>query len=146
MKRVLLLLLGWLPLLAGAVMDDLMMRYMDVRPPYLLIGVGTLLVWALLGSFTVMLKEKPASLLPLNLPAAIVLLLLVVQDGVCKAYWSNWLGVYTQLFYLPLLNLAGRLGGWLFHTIWPLYLLCFLLLCGASYLGRRLGEKVLPPG
>lgn len=146
MKRGLLLLLGCLPLLEGIVMNDLMMRYRDVLPPYLAIGVGTLLVWALLGFYTVILKEKRSSLLLLNLPAAVVLLLLVVQDAVLKAYWRNALGIYSQFFYLPLLNLASRLGGGLFHTMWSLCLLCFLLLCGVSYLGRRLGEKVLSAG
>lgn len=143
MKKALIFILGWTPLLAGTVMNEMIMADLGILPPFLAVAVGTLLVWALFGALTVVLKEKRSSLLLLDLPAAIVLLLVLYQELAMQQYWGNAVGMGTQLFYLPVLGVGFRLTAGITHTMSPVYVLSFLLLCAASLLGRLLGERRL---
>ena len=77
----------------------------------------------------------------LNLLAALNLVLLGVQDVILGAYWSNFLGLITQVFYLPVLNLGAILTVW-FSSVFVVYIASFILMVAASYAGCRIRQKV----
>ena len=99
---ILLVILGAIPYLLGYAMNWYMMEYPDTLPPLRWIAVLFLLFWGLLAFLC---NRKGAHskqvILFLNLFAALNLVLLGVQEVILGAYWSNWLGLVTTVFYLP---------------------------------------------
>ena len=130
MKKAVIVLLGCLPFLLGRAQDWAMMHYW---PPLLLISCLMLLLWGGLSSLALklMIDDKKALLL-LNTPAIAVLLLILVQEWGFGAYWSNGIGLYSQLFFLPLLSLGYRLTFWS-TTVVPAYVAAFLLMALTSF-------------
>lgn len=76
----------------------------------------------------------------LNLIAAFDLVLIGIQILVLHSYWSNGIGIWTQLFYLPMLNLGFCLTGWS-HGVFPAYAASFILMVGVTFAGCKLREK-----
>ncbi|MBS5118385.1 MAG: hypothetical protein KHZ10_10990 [Clostridium sp.] len=76
----------------------------------------------------------------LNLIAAFDLVLIGIQILVLHAYWLNGIGIWTQLFYLPVLNLGFCLTGWS-HGVFPAYAAGFILMVGVTFAGCKLREK-----
>ena len=138
---VLLVILGLLPFAAGGVMNHSMMAHPDTLPPFLLIGLLLLLGWGLISFFAVRRGGSVETVvLSLNAVAALVLILLGVQELILGAYWMNAAGAWTQFFYLPLLNLGFTLTPWS-HSVFPAYAASFILLAAASALGSLLGTR-----
>ena len=146
MKKILLLAAGLIPFALGFGMNALMTANMNLVLPYRLIGVVLLLFW---GFFGYRMKDfagsaRRSAILIHLIPCA-VLLLLLYQELVLGRYWPNLVGIATQFYYLPLLNIAFGLerlpfalaGGWV-HRMWHSYLIAFGLMWAAFYLGSRL--------
>ena len=76
----------------------------------------------------------------LNLIAAFDLVLIGIQILVLHAYWLNGIGIWTQLFYLPVLNLGFCLTNWS-HGVFPAYAAGFILMVGVTFAGCKLREK-----
>lgn len=95
-------------------------------------------VWALLGFLTVVLNENRSSLLPLGLPAAFVLLLVLYQELVMRQYWANTVGMTT--LYLPVPGVRFRHTGGVTHIMSPVYVLSLLPFSAATLPGRFLGR------
>ena len=135
---ILLVILGAIPYLLGYAMNWYMMEHMDALLPFKWIAVLFLLFWGLLAFLC---NRKGAHskqvILFLNLFAALNLVLLGVKEVILGAYWSNWLGLVTQFFYLPILNLGFGLSSW-FSSVFVAYVVCFLLMVAFSYAGCRL--------
>ena len=148
MKRIALLLMGFFPLLLiGYGLNHLIMTALYYNAVvYLLIGIAVLAVWFAFGMLSAKLTgSKKEAVLLLNAPAFLVLLLILVQELILRAYWMNIIGVATQMFYLPLLplsfTLARVLPGVLMVGPWLASAIAFALLVGASCLGRRTAES-----
>lgn len=138
---VLLVILGLLPFAAGGVMNHSMMAHPDTLPPFLLIGLLLLLGWGLISFFAVQRGGNIETVvLSLNAVAALVLILLGVQELILGAYWMNAAGAWTQFFYLPLLNFGFTLTPWS-YSVFPAYAAAFLLLAAASAFGSALGKR-----
>lgn len=124
-EKLLVLLMGCSPFLIGRLQDFVMM---NTFIPLTFISCLMLLLW---GGFGVLalrfMNERKTSLLLLNTPAAVVLLLILVQEWVVGAYWFNFVGTYTQMFYLPFISLGFRLVFWA-DTVVPAYIAAFILL------------------
>lgn len=140
---ILLVILGAIPYLLGYAMNWYMMEYPDTLPPLRWIAVLFLLFWGLLaflcnrkGAHT-----KQVVCFFLNLLAALNLVLLGVQDVILGAYWSNFWGLITQVFYLPVLNLGAILTVW-FSSVFVVYIASFILMVAASYASCRIRQKV----
>ena len=119
-----------------------MLTYMDYLLPYGLISVFFLLIW---GCIAFLLNNRyhktKAIVISLNLIAALDLLLLGIQELIRHAYWMNSVGKWSQLFYLPMLNLGFSLTNWS-HSVFAAYVACFALMVAASLLGCKLREKL----
>ena len=142
MKKAFFFLLGLLPLPIGYLTKWCMMTvFYDVGFPYGWVGIFMLGLWCLLGYlFCRHANTSSRTVIFLNAPALIALLLIMVQELILKAYWPNFVGVAVQFFYLPVLGVSYRLAFWA-HTMPPVYFVAFILMVGASALGCYLSKK-----
>ena len=135
---IICVLLGCIPFALGGLMNWYMMANPDALPPFFLIAIGMLILWAVIAFFMMgrMQNEKKV-ILSLNAAALLVLILLGVQEIVLQAYWMNPAGVWTQNFYLPMLRLGFTFTSWT-PSMFFAYTASFLLMLLASVLGCRL--------
>lgn len=132
-QKLLILLLGCSPLLLGRLQDFCMTNLMW-NVPLLLITALMLLLWAFLSNSALYLLDgKKIALFLLNAPAVVTLALILVQEWIFGAYWMNSIGIYSQLFYLPLISLGFRLTFWA-NSIPPAYITAFLTMILVSVL------------
>ena len=71
---------------------------------YIVVGLAVLTLWMVVsGTFGFKGSKRGMALtmLCINLPALVVLVLLGVQELSLHAYWDNAVGLLTQFFYLP---------------------------------------------
>ena len=135
------MILGTLPFVIGGIQNWYMLSDGDVVLPYSWIGVCFLLIW---GGIGFLLNGKgrgtKKTVIALNLIAFVDLLLLGMQELVLHAYWMNRVGSWSQLFYLPMVNLGATLTSWS-HSMFAVYIISFLLMVGATFIGCKLREK-----
>ena len=129
---------GFLPFVFGGLMNWYMMTNPNALPPFFLIAMGMLILWAVVSFFMMgRIQNEKKVVLSLNGVAFIVLILLGVQEMVLQAYWMNPVGTWTQFFYLPLLRLGFTFTSWT-PSMFLAYAASFLLMLLASVLGCRL--------
>lgn len=139
-KQITLILIGLLPFL-GYFQNFLMMSVplFQQRISLLLISLVVLVFWFCICRFyRKFFNSKIEIIMLINAPAFIVLLLLLFQEFI-SGYWSNWAGILTQSFYLPILQLSFPLPG-IVNRISFAYIMNFSCLLIASYLGCGVGE------
>ena len=108
MKKFLLFLIGLIPFVLGFAMNSWLMNNPNSILPFRLIGILFLVFWVWVGFITCKYaKTSYHSAVIIHLPAIFVLLLVMYQDMVLEEYWSNLLGLATQVYYLPLINLSS---------------------------------------
>jgi len=142
MKKAVLFISGLIPFLMGYLMNWSMLNiFFDVRVPYALISIITLVIWGLLSYFlSGYAGTYKQTVILMNLPAFIVLILISVQLLIFKAYWLNIIGMAVQIFYLPLMNISFLLTSWS-HNMLPAYFAAFILMVAASSLGCYANKK-----
>ena len=133
--------LGAFPFLIGGIQNWYMLTYVDSVLPYGFISLAVLLLW---GCIAYLLNDRyhrtKAIVISLNLIAILVLLLLGIQELMLHSYWMNFVGKWSQLFYLPMINLGFSLTNWS-HSALTAYVACFVLMVVASFVGCKLKEK-----
>lgn len=136
MRKTVCLALGLLPFGAGFGMNQWILSHPETPVPYQGIGFAMLISWAIVG-FTLCNKtiSPLEAALRLNFLGFLVLLALFVQTG-SGAFWGNGLGIATQLFFLPVLNIAVTLLPSA-RQLSVLYAGCFVLLLLFSFAGAR---------
>lgn len=104
MKKVRLLLLGLLPLIAGYILNFLIL---NTAVPILGLNIIFLLFWAYL---CYRFAEPGRSVLIQSLCACavgfVMLALILFQEIAVGAYWPNFLGFASQIYFLPLITLV----------------------------------------
>jgi hypothetical protein len=115
--------------------------FYDTSLPYFWIGILALILWFLLSFSCAKLARKPiqATVL-LNLVGFFVLIWVGIQELVFDAYWTNFVGEWTQLYYLPLLNIGFTLTRW-DRTLVAAYCVGFILMVLVSLLGCKIYQK-----
>ncbi len=142
MKKLMLFFIGFIPLPLGYIMNYIIMAvYYDKVLPYGAIGIIFLIAWFGLGLITYHLADSDKeAIVIVHLVAFVDLLLILFQEVVLKHYWYNQIGIATQFFYLPLVNIAGKFA-FFFHRIYWIYVVAFAFMCIAFYLGRLVIKK-----
>ena len=134
-----LILLGAMPLGLGWLINWYMTIHPETFPPLFLIGAAFLIVWGFAAwKMNRKLLETGLVVLSLNGTAALCLVLLAVQ-AVMGSYWNNFLGVMSQMFYMPTLYVGAVFFRW--AGTFGIYLSCFLLMLLASFIGCKIAEK-----
>lgn len=138
---VLLVLLGAIPFALGRGMDWFMWKYPNTAVPYVWLGVAVLLLWGLLAFVCHRpgKTDKKWTVACLNMAGALVVALLFVQM-VLGQYWPNAVGMWTQMYFLPVLRIGFLLTPW-FHRVFFAYLAGYLLMLLAAWAGCTLREK-----
>ncbi len=135
-------LIGFLPFVFGGIMNWFMMTYQNVLPPYMFISVGTLLFWFATVYFTRPYATSAKQLLcGIHLVPFVVIVMLFIQEIILNAYWRNFIGQWTQLYYLPLLHFGFLLTSWS-HRIFTAYLMAFVMMVLAALGGCCLRRKI----
>lgn len=138
---ILAFVLGAFPFLIGGIQNWYMLSYIDSILSYGFISLAVLLLW---GCIAYLLNDRyqrtKAIVISLNLIAALDLLLLGIQELMLHSYWMNLVGKWTQLFYLPMINLGFNLTNWS-HSVFTAYVACFVLMVVASFAGCKLKER-----
>ncbi len=141
---IVLVALGLLPFTLGGLLNWLLMSSSYVLPPVVLAAVAlvALLAWSALA-YTVKpyIKNRRKVVLSLHIVPLFILILLGIQELILHGYWMNFLGLLTQLYYLPLLNLCSALTRWWNPSLFSSYCVAFLLMVAASIIGCRLRKK-----
>lgn len=136
-----LLILGALPFAVGRIQDWYMSANLNSSLPYGVISLAFLSAWGLLAFLmNGNGKRTKQIVIFLNLIAAFDLVLIGIQILVLHAYWPNGIGIWTQLFYLPVLNLGFCLTSWS-HGVFSAYAAGFILMVGVTFAGCKLREK-----
>lgn len=139
--KILLVLLGGLPFAVGGALNYMILSSSDALPPLFLIGIGWLALWGTIAFLIKLFKEDEKEIVIwLNLVAAVVLALVALQELILHAYWSNFVGVWSQFYYLPLLNLGFTLTSWS-SSVFPAYVVSFGLMVAATVVGCRMRGK-----
>lgn len=138
---VILVVLGLIPFALGGFMNWVMMTCSNIIPSFALFAIVTLLMWVSIA-FIVKpyIKNTTKIVIGLNLVAFVVLVLVGIQELLLHAYWQNVIGIWTQFYYLPLLNIGFRLTDWS-HSVFSAYCAAFLLLVIATLLGCKLRKR-----
>lgn len=141
MKKILTVSAGLIFFPVGYWVNGLILSEVLLVNGYFLMGIAALLLWFLWGILASRLVPdgKQAMLLGNAVPFT-VLLLILFQELLMGFYWHNTLGTMGQMYYLPLINLSSRVCFLNGSFAW-VYLTAFLLLCGAFYLGLRMGRN-----
>lgn len=131
-------IIGALPFILGGLQNRFMLKYIDFTLPYTLIAVLFLLLWGAVAFFIKKFHRSTAkTLFFLNFIAAADLILIAAQELIFHCYWMNFLGKWSQFFFLPVLNMGVRFTPWS-HSIFTAYAVSFILMLAASLVGCRL--------
>ena len=142
MKGV-LLGLGCLPFVCGGLMDWYMMQNEEARLPFFIIGVLFLVLWSAIAFLMLPHMENTKKTVRwLNAVGFVVLLLLLVQDLVVGAYWTNFLGRWTQYYYLPMLYIGFQL---LNGSLIGSYVISYALMVVVSVMGCNWRKIITRP-
>lgn len=145
MLIALLVAVGLLPFLLGGLLNWYIMTYTESLPPLFLIGVLFLVFWGVVAFFAFRALGSVAKVvIPLNAVGFIVLFLVWIQEIVLHGYWQNAVGLWTQYYYLPLLQLGDFLPTLIFrgsHLFFDAYAPAFLLMLAVSFAGCKIGKR-----
>ena len=134
---------GALPYALGYMQNQFMLNNADIIMPYRLISIFFLLLWGLIAFLLNSSGRRTKEIVIfINLIAAVDLLHVGVQELCIHSYWTNFIGLWSQLFYLPVINLSFRLTTWS-RSVFTAYVLSFVLMAAASFFGGKLREKIM---
>ena len=143
MKKLLAFIAGFSPLPIGYGINYLCINnIMWTKFTLDLISCFFFLYWGLLGFvFCKFVKTKMSAITFCNLPAFIVLILILIQELINKKYWNNEWGIATQFFYLPTIRISSYVTPDFMHYMWQTYIVSFALMIIAFYLGCYIRGK-----
>ena len=136
-----LLLMGLVPLAVGYLLNFVMMAL--PVPPFFL-GAVMLVLW---GYYCHKRAADDTSAvlqtLMMNAVGTLMLILVLVQELILGAYWGNYAGLITQVYFLPCLPLISVLAHIFTRVtaLWALYLIEWAFMLAASFIGCRAARK-----
>ncbi len=132
-KNLLLILFGFIPLMLGFLINWLIMNFQTTIIPFNIIGYIFLIFWFFLGFISYKFQKNIAfSLSLIHLPIFLALILNLYQEIILGEYFSNTLGICTQFFFLPTLNISVS---FLTNYLWQSYIVGFIFMCFSYYAG-----------
>ena len=134
-----LILLGAMPLGLGWLLNWYMNLHPETFPPLFIIGLAFLLAWGF-ASWKVNKKllETGTVMLAQHAVAAIMLVLVTIQL-ITGNYWVSYLGIASQMFFMPVLYVGAVFFNW--AGTFGIYFSCFLMMLLASFIGCKIADK-----
>ena len=154
MKRLAIVLIGLSPILVGLVQSYLRtnVTFFSSDISYQLVGFLVFAIWFIVGRYYNKLAgSKANTVLLINTPAFLVLVLLLIQEAVLGDIWTNIVGQLTQLFYTPMLFWLVGVPAEVIREVMTAssmlsymiirYITSFICLLLASYVGCVFGDR-----
>lgn len=146
MRKLIVLIAGFSPLPIGYGINLFINKSTSTKLSMILSFISILffLYWGLLGFVSrrfIKATAKTSALIICNLPAFIVLILILIQELINKSYWSNDWGIVTQFFYLPTIPISSYVTPVFLHYMWQIYIVSFALMIITFYLGGCIRDK-----
>ena len=134
-----LILLGAMPLGLGWLLNWYMNLHPETFPPLFIIGLAFLLAWGFASwKMNKKMLETGTVLLVKHAIAAIMLVLVTIQF-ITGNYWVSYLGIASQMFFMPVLYVGAVFFNW--AGTFGIYFASFLLMLLASFIGCKIAEK-----
>ena len=134
-----LILLGAMPLGLGWLLNWYMNLHPETFPPLFIIGLAFLLAWGFASwKMNKKMLETGTVLLVKHAIAAIMLVLVTIQL-ITGNYWVSYLGIASQMFFMPVLYVGAVFFNW--AGTFGIYFASFLLMLLASFIGCKIAEK-----
>ena len=135
---IVLVLLSLLPFAFGWVANWLIMSHSGTTPPFMLISIVFLLIWAAIAFFAKPhIKSTAKIVISMNAVAFLVLVLNGILQLLLHRYWMNLVGKLSQLFYLPLTYIGARLTSWC-PSVFSAMCASFILMVIATIVGSKI--------
>ena len=104
-----------------------------------IIGLAFLLAWGF-ASWKVNQKVLATGAVMIAQHAvALIMLVLVAIQMLMGSYWVSYLGIASQMFFMPVLYVGAVFFNW--AGTFGIYFSCFLMLLLASFIGCKIAEK-----
>ena len=134
-----LIVLGAMPLGLGWLLNWYMNLHPETFPPMFIIGLAFLLAWGF-ASWKVNKKilETGTVLVAQHAIAAIMLVMVAIQM-ISGNYWVSYLGIASQMFFMPVLYVGAVFFNW--AGTFGIYFSCFLMMLLVSFIGCKIAEK-----
>ena len=134
-----LILLGAMPLGLGWLLNWYMNLHPETFPPLFIIGLAFLLAWGFASwKMNKKMLETGTVMLAQHAVAAIMLVLVAIQL-ITGNYWVSYLGIASQMFFMPVLYVGAVFFNW--AGTFGIYFSCFLMMLLASFIGSKIAEK-----
>ena len=134
-----LILLGAMPLGLGWLLNWYMNLHPETFPPLFIIGLAFLLAWGFASwKMNKKMLETGQVILAQHAVAAIMLVLVTIQL-ITGNYWVSYLGIASQMFYMPVLYVGAVFFNW--AGTFGIYFSGFLMMLLASFIGCKIAEK-----
>ena len=134
-----LILLGAMPLGLGWLLNWYMNLHPETFPPLFIIGLAFLLAWGFASwKMNKKMLETGTVMLAQHAVAAIMLVLVAIQL-ITGNYWVSYLGIASQMFFMPVLYVGAVFFNW--AGTFGIYFASFLLMLLASFIGCKIAEK-----
>ena len=133
------ILLGAMPLGLGWLLNWYMNLHPETFPPMFIIGLAFLLAWGF-ASWKVNKKllETGTVLIAQHAIAAIMLVLVAIQL-ITGNYWVSYLGIASQMFFMPVLYVGAVFFNW--AGTFGIYFSGLALMLLASFIGCKIADK-----
>ena len=134
-----LILLGAMPLGVGWLLNWYMNLHPETFPPMFIIGLAFLLAW---GFASWKLNQKALATGAVMIPqhaVAVIMLVLVAIQLMTGNYWVSYLGIASQMFFMPVLYVGAVFFNW--AGTFGIYFASFLLMLLVSFIGCKIAEK-----
>ena len=142
MSILILTALGLIPFVVGWIVNFLIMA--DVFPWFLATAV-LILIWGFIAYKAYgRVKSVTKIVIFLNIVALVVLILIGVQELVLQRYWFNFIGRWSQNYYLPFIFFGFLFSG--ASTVFAGYCVAFILMVIASLAGCLIKKRKMAYG
>lgn len=137
-KTIKLIGYGITPVLVGFLMNRLILRLPISGMVVRLLTALLLLLWGYFA-FRISNTDQSPVLQAFFMCAfgLFMLALVLYQELVVGAYWPNFVGFASQMYFLPCLSFASLIVSPLMDVVrvWPMYIVTFIAMFIVSYLG-----------
>ena len=135
---IVLVLLSLLPFAFGWIVNWLIMSHSGTTPPFMLISIVFLLIWAAIAFFAKpYIKSTVKIVISMNAVAFLVLVLNGIQQLLLHRFWMNLIGKLSQLFFLPLTYIGSRLTSWC-PSVFSAMCASFVLMIAATWISCKI--------
>lgn len=147
MKKILLIFLSLSPFIIGKFLSDLMMTTDIYGTSVTLFSMAFLALWFIIGITSYKLSGTlKESLVYGHMGGLVSLILMFVQTVILGRFFSNFIGFYTQMYFMPTLRIGALIEETLLffiktHYMMPVAFISLFLMVSVYTLGYKVAEN-----